>query len=143
MPIKAKKLLSNGVKTVTHSRQQLSLFCVALVLVAAALLSLNVPQFFFEPFPLWCRIVDQALLVVGLLGSVLRIKWMRVAGWVGICVFIAYVVIGSFPSLDHPAFDSNGEQRPEQWMFKLMVWLVISVSLAVCFKKLSVRSQPP
>jgi hypothetical protein len=110
-------------------------------LVAGALLSLNFPQLFFEPFPLWYRVVDQALLVAGLLGSVLTSKSLRIAGWAGICLYILYAAFGSLPSLDHPAFDSNGEQRPELWMPRSALWLAVSILLVVCFRKLAAKSQ--
>jgi hypothetical protein len=110
-------------------------------LVAVALLSLNLPQLFFEPLPLFYRMVDQALLVAGLIGSLLTSKPLRIAGWTGICLYILYVVFGSLPSLDHPAFDSNGEQRPELWIPRLALWLALSVSLVVCFRRLAAKPQ--
>ena len=58
---------------------------------------------------------------------------MRVLGWVGISFFILYVVIGSIPSLDHPAFDANGEQRPGLWIMKVVLWLAVATLLALCF----------
>jgi hypothetical protein len=127
--------------TVENSRQRLLLVGGSLLQVAVTLLALNLPQLFFEPFPLWYRITDQALLVIGLLGSVLRSKPLRFAGWIGICLFIPYVVIGSIPSLDHPAFDPNGQQRPALWVFRLALWLALSVSLVVSFRKLAAKSQ--
>jgi hypothetical protein len=110
-------------------------------LVAVALLSLNFPQLFYEPLPLLYRIADQALLVAGLLGSLLKSKPLRIAGWAGICLYILYAVFGSLPSLDHPAFDSNGEQRPELWMPRSALWLAVSILLVVCFRKLAAKSQ--
>jgi len=57
-------------------------------LVAVALLSLSFPQLFFEPLPFWYRMADQALLVTGLLGSVLTSKPLRIAGGQGFaCTF--------------------------------------------------------
>jgi hypothetical protein len=62
-------------------------------LVAAALLSLNFPQLFFEPLPSWYRMADLALLVAGLLGSVLTSKrpelWMpRLALWLAFSILL-------------------------------------------------------
>jgi hypothetical protein len=113
----------------------------SLLAMAMALLSLNLPQLFFEPFPLWYRVADQVLLVTGFLGSAIRSKTLRFAGWIGICLFITYALIGSAPSLDHPAFGPNGEQRPELWMLRAAFWVALSVVLVVCFRKLAVKSK--
>jgi hypothetical protein len=125
---------------VENNRYRLLLLGGSLFLAAVAVCSLNLPQLFFEPFPLWYRVLDQVLLVFGLLGSVVGRKAFRFMGWTGICLFVAYVTIGSVPSLDHPAFDPNGEQRPELWMTRLALWLVLSASLAFCFRKVAARS---
>jgi hypothetical protein len=70
--------------TVQNSRRRLMFLGGLVFLVAVALLSLNFPQLFFEPLPSWYRMADQALLVTGLLGSVLTSKPLRIAGWAGI-----------------------------------------------------------
>jgi hypothetical protein len=125
--------------TVQNNKQRLLLWSSSIILVAVALLSL--PQLFFEPLGLPVRILVQALLVIGLLGSILRRKPLRIMGWVGICLFILYAVFGSLPSVDHPALDSNGDQRPELWMWRPALSLAFSVALVVCFKKLAAKSQ--
>ncbi len=91
--------------------------------------------------PLWYRLLDQVLLVAGLLSSMVGSRTLRFGGWIGICVLILYVIVGSIPSLDHPAFDLAGEQRPELWISKLAIWLAVPLSLAICFKKLDVKSR--
>ena len=126
--------------TAQNSKRRLMFLGGVVFLVAVALLSLNFPQLFFEPLPLWYRVADQALLVAGLLGSVLASKPLRIAGWTGICLYVLYAMFGSVPSLDHPAFDTNGEQRPELWIPRLALWLALSVSLVVCFRKLAAKS---
>jgi hypothetical protein len=123
------------------SKQRILLLGALAFLVTQALLALSFAQLFYEPLPLWCRIGDQVLLVIGLLGSTLKSNPLRFAGWVGICIFIPYVLIGSIPSLDHPAFDANGEQRPEVWIWRLALSLALSVSLIVCFRKLAAKSR--
>jgi hypothetical protein len=109
------------------------------VLVAMALVSLNLPQLFFEPASPAYRVTDQVLLVAGLLGSLRTSKLLRIAGWTGICLYVFYAVFGSLPSVDHPALDSNGEQRPELWMPGSALWLALSIALVVCFRKLTAR----
>lgn len=116
-------------------------FVGSFAFIVVAVLALNLPQIFFEPLPLFFRLIDQALLLLGLTGMVSKRKPLRALGWIGICLFIAYVVFGSLPSLDHPAFAPDGEQRPEQWMPRLILWLVISVSLVACYRK-STRLTP-
>jgi hypothetical protein len=111
----------------------------SLVLVAVALLSL--PQLFFEPLTLFYRITDQVLLVMGFLGSALRSKPLRIAGWIGICFFFLYAVFGSLPSVDHPDLDSNGTQRPEHWIWRPVLALAFYVALVVYFRKLAVKTR--
>jgi hypothetical protein len=135
----AKTILRSGVMTVENNKQRPLLLGGSLVLVAVALLSF--PQLFFEPLTLLYRITDQALLVIGLLGSVLRSKPLRFAGWTGICLFFMYAVFGSLPSVDHPAFDSNGVQRPENWIWRPALALAFYVALVVYFRKLAVKRQ--
>ena len=143
MQIRAKTISRNGAKTVHNTSRRRLLLASSLVLMTVALMSLNAPQLLFEPLPLWYRVATQALLMIGLLRSKLTSKYVRVAGWAGICLFIPYVVFGSIPSLDHPALDINGEQRPELWMWKLALSMALSVSMIMCFRKLGVKPKSP
>jgi len=115
---------------------------LAASLVLTALVLLSFPQMFFEPLTLLVRIMDQALLAVGFAGSVLRSTTLRVAGWIGIGLFFVYAVYGSLPSLDHPAIDSNGLQRPEIWIWRPALAIIFFIALVVCFRKLAVKPQP-
>jgi len=105
-----------GVKRVESNRQRTLILGSSLVLVAVALLLL--PQLFFEPLGLPVRILIQALVVLGLLGSVRGSKPLRVAGWMGMGFFFLYAAFGSLPSVDHPDLDSSGVQRPEHWIWR-------------------------
>jgi hypothetical protein len=125
--------------TVDNGSQRLLLLYGLLLLVAMALLFR--PQLFFEPLELSYRIAVQALLVMGLIGSVRGSKLLRYAGWLAICMFFIYAVFGSLPSLDHPDLDSNGVQRPEHWIWRPALALAFYVSLVVCFRKLAVKRQ--
>jgi hypothetical protein len=87
-----------------------------LFFAVVTLVALSCPQMFFEPLALSYRLADLVLLAVGLLGSLLMRKTLRIMGWVGIALFILYVVFGSIPSLDHPALDALGQQRPGLWL---------------------------
>ena len=135
----AKRILRSGAMTVENSKQRLLLWSSSIILVAVALLSL--PQLFFEPLGLPVRIMVQALLVIGLLGSILRRKPLRIMGWVGICLFILYAVFGSLPSVDHPDLDAHGIQRPEHWIWRLALALAFYVALVVYYRKLAVKRQ--
>jgi hypothetical protein len=122
------------------NNKQWSLFLGgSLLLVAIVLLFL--PQLFFTPFTLFYRTTNQVLLVLGFLGSIRESKPLRVAGWTGICFFFLYAVFGSLPSVDHPDLDANGEQRPEHWIWRLVLALAFSTALVVCFSKLAVKPQ--
>jgi hypothetical protein len=121
-----------------HQRRTLVLLS-SLVLVAVALLCL--PQLFFEPLGLPARILIQALLVLGLLGSLRESRPLRVAGWTGMGFFSLYAVFGSLPSLDHPDFDSNGVQRPEHWIWRPALALAFYAALVLYFRKMAVKPQ--
>ena len=108
----------------------------------AALVLLSFPQMFFEPLTLLVRITDQVLLAIGFVGSALRIKALRIAGWVGIGLFFMYAVYGSLPSLDHPAIGSDGLQRPERWIWRPALAMVFFLVLVLCFRRLAVKKQP-
>jgi hypothetical protein len=125
--------------TAERTRLQPLLLTASLLLVAIALLSF--PWFFFEQLALWFRITDQALLALGIVGSVLQSKPLRFAGWIGIGLFFVYAVFGSLPSVDHPALDSNGAQRLESWIWRPALALAFYVALVVCFRKLAVKPQ--
>src|SRR5262249_34905893 len=137
MQIKQRGSWSSDAMNVQTNEQPPLLWCSALLLVAIALLFL--PQLFFEPLEVSYRITVQVLLVMGLIGIVRRSKPLRVAGWIGICMFFIYGVFGSLPSVDHPDFDSNGVQRPEHWIWRPALALAFYVALVVCFRKLAVK----
>lgn len=126
----------------TADRNRQRFLFLAASLVIAALVLLSFPQMFFEPLTLLVRITDQVLLAMGLAGSALRNKPLRFAGWVGIALFFVYAVFGSLPSVDHPAFDSNGLQRLESWIWRPVLALASYVVLVVCYRKLAFKPQP-
>jgi hypothetical protein len=125
--------------TVESSRARPLIWSSLLILVAVALLFL--PDLFFESLGLPFRILVQALLVMGLLGSIRESKPLRVAGWIGICLFFLYAVFGSLPSVDHPDLDANGKQRLEHWIWRPALALAFYVALIVYFRKSAVKSK--
>ena len=118
-----------------NNRQRILIFGT---IVAVAVLFTSFPQLFYDDGIVRSRFVLHALLIIGFLGSILRSKPLRFVGWIGIFLFIPIVVIGSMPNLDHPAFDANGQQRPELWIWKWVLAWALSVSLVVSFRKLRV-----
>jgi hypothetical protein len=126
--------------TAERNRPQSLLFAASLLIVTMALLSF--PSLFFEQLALWFRITDQALLALGIVGSVLRSKALRFVGWIGIAMFFVYAVFGSLPSVDHPALDPNGAQRFESWIWRPLLAIAFYVMLVVSFRKLAVKTQP-
>lgn len=118
-------------------RQWLPLWGFSLFLMTVAVLALDFPELFFDRFPFLCRMMNEALLLIGFVGSVRGSQHLRVVGWIGICLFIVYVTLGSIPSLDHSAFDAHGNLRPQLWMARLALWLALSAALIVSFRKLA------
>ena len=112
-----------------------------LFFVVVTVVPLNFPQMFFESPTLLYRLADQALLAIGLLGSLVDLTIARIVGWIGIAFFIFYVVFGSLPSLDHPALDALGQQRPGLWMPGFVLWLILSVLLVASFRKVAISGE--
>jgi hypothetical protein len=124
-----------------NARQRLLSLSGALLLVALVVLSL--PQMFFEPLTLLYRTANQGLLILGALGSVWRNKSLRFAGWIGICMLFLYAVFGSLPSVDHPVFDSlDGHRRPQIWIWRPILALLLYILLVGCYRKLILKPQP-
>ncbi len=121
-----------------NDKQRRLLIFGLLILVAAALFVLNYPHLLIETVPLWYRIVEPALLVIGLVGSVLMSKPLRVAGWIAICLFLP-VLLAATPDLDH----ADPEFRGFSTLWRVALTLALWVSLAVCFRKLAVKSRQP
>ena len=57
-----------------NDKKQRQLMFGFLILVAAVLFVMNCPRLLIEPLALWYRILEPALLIIGLLGSVLDRK---------------------------------------------------------------------
>ena len=95
-------------------------------------------EFYYDENIVQPRLEIDGLLFIAFLGSVLTNKVVRFVGWVGICWFILFAVIGSMPNVDHPAFDANGQQRPELWLWKFALALALSASLPVYYRKLRI-----
>jgi hypothetical protein len=141
MPTITAKLISrSGAMTAERNRQLSLLFAASLLIVAITLLSF--PSLFFEQLAPWFRVADQALLALGIVGSFLRSKALRFAGWLGIVMFFVYAVFGSLPSVDHPALDSNGAQRFESWIWRPSLAIAFYAMLVVSFRRLAVKTQP-
>jgi len=110
--------------------------CAFVLAVAAALASLSTPQLFYDPMNSPYRVADQALLVIGVIGTFALDRRFRFMAWIGIFFYILYAIFGALPSLDHPAFDAHGDQPALPWISKLLVSLLVSGSLVMLFKKL-------
>ena len=109
-----------------------------LTLIAAAAIVMNDPRILIETVPLWYRIAEPALLITGLIGSIVSSKQLRVVGWIGISLFFL-VFMAAGPDLDH----GDPELRGAPTLWRLALVLAVWVSLAVCFRKCAIKPNLP
>jgi hypothetical protein len=107
------------------------IFSVLIVLVAVAL---NHPDYLVEKTTLVHRIVVPVLLLIGLIGSVGRIKLLRLLGWAAIAWFLPVILL-SVPDLEH--MDPALRGFPTFW--RLATSLTLSGALVVSYLRLAYR----
>jgi hypothetical protein len=127
-----------------NSKKRILLLAGLLLLIVVATLAINLPQFFYgQALYLPIRIALPAFLVAGFFGSILRSKPLRFAGWMGICYFFPlslsmawwdedYFPAGRSEHLRYPPADGGAG-----FLLRLVLMLVLSVSLIVCYRKLA------
>lgn len=104
-------------------------FAALIVMVAFVLIS---PWVLIEQTSLVYGIVDTLLLLVGLLGSVLRIRLLRPVGWLGIFLFFPAVLF-AVPDLDHASPALQG--FPTFW--RVGTTALLCLALLFSFKQLA------
>lgn len=131
----------------TVAEEKSRLMVTFAILVAFGTLVLDLPQLQFQELKIWAKLMPPLLLVAGLIGSITNTRIIRAAGWLGIlCFFVLatnfvlpgedYILgIGSHPSAHAPNFPGPSA------LWRLVVWLILSMSLVWCFWKLGARSK--
>jgi hypothetical protein len=129
------------------------IFGVFFLLIAASEVVLNIPPLaFYMPWEFsWCLAAVPALLVVGFIGNILRMKIMAFAGWVGICFFALCSLGGIGTDLEYsfgdygypPITESLNHRALIDVVGRLSLALILSVSLAICFRRLAVKFRQP
>lgn len=104
---------------------------VFLILILWVMIVMNVPSYLIEKPVLIYRISDSVLMLLGLLGSVYKIGFLRVMGWVGIVLFMP-AILWATPDLDHAAPELRG--FPTLW--RLATTLLLFLMLVFFFKRL-------
>lgn len=104
------------------------------VLIVAVVFVLISPWVLIEQTSLVYGLVVPLLLLVGLLGSVLRIRLLRPVGWLGIVLFFPAVLL-AMPDLDHAGPALYG--FPTFWRVGTIA--LLSLALLVSFKLLALR----
>jgi hypothetical protein len=74
---------------------------VFLLVFATATIFLNLDAIHFGPLALWTKFLPPTLIAVGALGTVRDIRLLRIAGWVGIALFLLVSLAASFPTEDY------------------------------------------
>jgi len=107
---------------------------IFIVLIVFSVIVLNSPFYLIERADAIQRIVDPILLITGLVGSVLKNRYLRFFGWIGIVCFIP-AIFYSTPSIDH----DSGYIRGFPVIWRLVTTLLLFFLLVVGFKLLSFR----
>jgi hypothetical protein len=105
---------------------------VFLTLIVVVAVALNYPGYLVAKTTLVHRMADPFLLLVGLIGSVLRIRLFRVLGWLAIAWFFPAILF-SVPYFDH--MDPTFFGFPAFW--RLATILILSGALVVSYKRLA------
>lgn len=137
----------NGAAMATkNSRHRSILLGGCFFLMATATFVINLPQMFFGPLPLLFRVSVPVLLAAGFLGSALRRKFLRLAGWIGICCLVLTVLL-AFPTEDYvlggPGYPPTDVPRlvsVADVLWRLAVILGLSVLIIGYFWKLGKTS---
>src|SRR6185295_17958676 len=105
-------------------------------LIILATIVLDAPWLQFQNLALWAQVLVPCLLIIGMIGSALGMRYIRPFGWIGIFLFIVlalnfvfagedYIFGGpSGPPLDAPRLPSGNDAR-----LRLGIWLVLSILL--------------
>ncbi|MEC4591327.1 MULTISPECIES: hypothetical protein [Nitrospirillum] len=104
----------------------------ALIVMAAFVL--NCPGILIERTTIVHRIADPALMLIGLIGSVFRIRFLRAVGWLGYVWFFP-VVLFATPDLDHFTPELLG--FPIFW--RVSVTGSLCLALLIFFKVLALK----
>ncbi len=105
---------------------------VFLMLIAVVAVALNYPGYLVAKTALVHRVADPILLLIGLIGSVLQIRALRMLGWLAIAWFYP-VILFSVPNFDH--MDTTFMGFPAFW--RLATILILSAALVVSYKRLA------
>ena len=120
-----------------RNRKQRNLLLGALLFLTAGVTTLlNVPQLFFEPLFMWARVGIPILLVIGLVGTFLELRLLRLAGWMGIGLFVLVVLVTAIPGEDFTFGSSNPPVAVNGWFLfvRLLALVAVALLMAVCFK---------
>jgi len=120
-------------------RQQITLG----VLVAIALMIINVDLFHFDRMFLWAKVTVSVPLLCGLVGTVSGIRLLRFVGWLGILMFFFAALRIAIPDEDYFSGGPDGPQLSaprvvsDTYMFARMGVAVLITLLLVWFYRKS------
>ncbi len=123
--------LRRGAMTAQNDTRHRFLVFGFLFLVLSDIFVLNYPDLLIETVPVWYRIVEPALLIIGLFGCAWNIRLLRLLGWTGIFCFLL-ALLAATPDLDH----ADPELRGAPTLWRVALTLALLMSLIVCFRKL-------
>jgi hypothetical protein len=126
-----------------HTKGRRSLLIGFCLLIVSVSVILNVPSLFFEPVHLWFRVALPTVLCLGFVGSIWRVNFLRIVGWIGVAWFTLLVIGTTFPGDDYLSGGPEGpsltaprfvSERYIEWRFLLL--MVLAVVLAILFQRL-------
>jgi hypothetical protein len=96
---------------------------------------------FFGPLNVWPRVAIPALLILGFIGSVFRMKILRFFGWAGIVGFTLLVVITSIKNVDDNILQGTSHGMPniptaEVLVPRFVFLITVAVVQIICYRRL-------
>jgi hypothetical protein len=127
-------------KTTSFRSPFLIIVCVSGL---AATILMNVTAFQYERPDVWVRLVGPLLLLGGIYGSIRGSRLLRVAGWLGIVLFILCGMQMIIPGEDYMSGGPDGPPlaaprlpNPAETGIRLVVFIAITVALTYGFWRL-------
>jgi hypothetical protein len=118
-------------------------FVTAAFAAAVAAITLNVPQFQFDPLMLWVKVTCPILLFIGILGSLYGSRLLWILGWLGILLFIGCTIGMIIPGddymsggMDGPPLTSPIMVSIQEIVLRLVLCILLVVALVTSYVRL-------
>jgi len=107
---------------------------------------LNIRSLQYEPIHLWVRIICPLLLILGIIGSLLDARLIRIMGWLGIGIFVVCGLQMILPGDDYMSGGPSGAPlniprlvSPYEIAIRATVFIAVVTGLVYGFRRLLLR----